>query len=66
MGHEEPEDGLDAHGDETHKLFIRAIVMLGLILVSMNLNGFLKKRNIHYLGESAVIILLGNSQPRLI
>jgi len=33
--------------------------MLSFILISMNLNGFLKKKNILYVGESAVTILIG-------
>ncbi|KAI8851182.1 Sodium/hydrogen exchanger family-domain-containing protein [Chytridium lagenaria] len=34
--------------------------MLSMVLVSMNINGFLHKKNFHYLSESAVMILLGD------
>ncbi|KAJ3413895.1 Sodium/hydrogen exchanger 8 [Chytridiales sp. JEL 0842] len=43
----------------THALFIRALLMLSMILVTMNINGFLHKIRFHYLSESAVTILLG-------
>ncbi|TPX31999.1 hypothetical protein SmJEL517_g04824 [Synchytrium microbalum] len=42
-----------------HFLFVRALLMLGLIALSMNIVGFLKKKHIHYFGESAVLILVG-------
>ncbi|ORY36452.1 hypothetical protein BCR33DRAFT_721979 [Rhizoclosmatium globosum] len=42
-----------------HALFIRALLMLSLILISMNINGFLHKIKFHYLSETAVTILLG-------
>ncbi|KAJ3095960.1 Sodium/hydrogen exchanger 8 [Physocladia obscura] len=45
--------------ESEHALFIRAILMLSLILVSMNLNGILHKIKFHYLSETAVTILLG-------
>ncbi|KAI9358899.1 Sodium/hydrogen exchanger family-domain-containing protein [Zopfochytrium polystomum] len=44
---------------ETHALFIRALLMLSMILVSMNINGLLHRLKFHYLSESAVTILLG-------
>ncbi|KAJ3288556.1 hypothetical protein HK104_008102 [Borealophlyctis nickersoniae] len=44
---------------ETHMLFIRAVLMLSLILIAMNINVFLKKRQFHYLSETSVYILLG-------
>ncbi|KAI9104953.1 Sodium/hydrogen exchanger family-domain-containing protein [Phlyctochytrium arcticum] len=59
-------DGLPSgisHGDtaaeEQHQLFIRAMLMLTLIVVAMNINVFLQKHKFHYLGETAVYILLG-------
>ncbi|TPX65983.1 hypothetical protein SpCBS45565_g04793 [Spizellomyces sp. 'palustris'] len=45
--------------EEQHQLFIRAILMLSLIAVAMNINLFLHKKKFHYLGETAVYILLG-------
>ncbi|KAI8805350.1 Cation/H+ exchanger, partial [Cladochytrium replicatum] len=45
--------------DGTHQLFMRAAVMLSLILVSMHINGFLHHKKFNYLGESAVTIILG-------
>ncbi|KAJ3066450.1 Sodium/hydrogen exchanger 8 [Podochytrium sp. JEL0797] len=42
-----------------HALFVRALLMLSLILVSMNINGFLHRIKFHYLSETAVTILLG-------
>ncbi|KAJ3110372.1 Sodium/hydrogen exchanger 9 [Phlyctochytrium bullatum] len=50
--------GVD-HSNTTHALFIRALLMLVLVLVSMNINGVLHKKNFHYLSESAVMIILG-------
>ncbi|KAJ3206834.1 Sodium/hydrogen exchanger 8, partial [Dinochytrium kinnereticum] len=47
------------HESSTHALFIRALLMLSLMLVSMNVNGVLHKKGFHYLSESAVMILLG-------
>ncbi|KAI9332229.1 Sodium/hydrogen exchanger family-domain-containing protein [Obelidium mucronatum] len=45
--------------ESEHALFIRALLMLSLILISMNINGFLHKIKFHYLSETAVTILLG-------
>lgn len=45
--------------EEQHHLFIRAVLLMTLIVVSFNVNMFLKKAQFHYLGESAVTILLG-------
>ncbi|KNC99631.1 sodium/hydrogen exchanger 3 [Spizellomyces punctatus DAOM BR117] len=45
--------------EEQHQLFVRAILMLSLIAVAMNINVFLHKKKFHYLGETAVYILLG-------
>ncbi|KAJ3033370.1 hypothetical protein HDV00_006478, partial [Rhizophlyctis rosea] len=44
---------------ETHLLFIRALVMLSLIVIAMNLNVFLKKKEFHHISETAVYIILG-------
>jgi hypothetical protein len=46
-----------------HALFIRALLMLTMILLTMNINGFLHKKKFHYLSESAVTILLGEFLP---
>ncbi|KAI8587851.1 Sodium/hydrogen exchanger family-domain-containing protein [Geranomyces variabilis] len=51
--------GTTAADHETHLLFIRAVLMLTLIAVAMNINVFLHKKKFHYLGETAVYILLG-------
>ncbi|KAJ3327623.1 Sodium/hydrogen exchanger 8 [Blyttiomyces sp. JEL0837] len=45
--------------EETHALFIRALLLLSMILITMNINGFLHKIHFHYLSETAVTILLG-------
>ncbi|KAJ3203903.1 hypothetical protein HDU82_006225, partial [Entophlyctis luteolus] len=45
--------------ESEHALFIRAILMLSLILLSMNVNGMLHKIKFHYLSETAVTIILG-------
>ncbi|KAJ1547809.1 Golgi transport complex subunit 6, partial [Cladochytrium tenue] len=45
--------------ESTHSLFIRALLLLSMILVSMNINGLLHKLKFHYLSESAVTIILG-------
>ncbi|KAI9208590.1 Sodium/hydrogen exchanger family-domain-containing protein [Polychytrium aggregatum] len=45
--------------EEQHALFIRAILLLSLIVVVMNVNLALKKAQFHYVGESAVMILTG-------
>ncbi|KAJ3127920.1 hypothetical protein HK098_005561 [Nowakowskiella sp. JEL0407] len=45
--------------EETHALFVRAVIMLVLILIAMHINGFLHYKKFHYLGESAVTIILG-------
>ncbi|KAI8842725.1 Sodium/hydrogen exchanger family-domain-containing protein [Chytriomyces cf. hyalinus JEL632] len=53
-------DPFSGHQSENeHALFIRALLMLSLILISMNINGFLHKIKFHYLSETAVTILLG-------
>jgi uncharacterized membrane protein YhaH (DUF805 family) len=56
----------DHAGEEAHKtphnehfLFIQALLMLTLILISLNINRFLHAKKFHYLSESAVMILLG-------
>ncbi|KAJ3024064.1 Sodium/hydrogen exchanger 8 [Thoreauomyces humboldtii] len=51
--------GHTAADEETHTLFVRAILMLVLIAVAMNINVFLHKKKFHYVGETAVYILLG-------
>ena len=52
-------DTAESTDHETHMLFIRALVMLSLILIAMNVNVFLKKKEFHYVSETAVYILLG-------
>ncbi|KAJ3389238.1 Sodium/hydrogen exchanger 8 [Entophlyctis sp. JEL0112] len=49
----------EAAKESEHTLFIRAILMLSLILLSMNINGMLHKIKFHYLSETAVTIILG-------
>ncbi|KAI8825323.1 Sodium/hydrogen exchanger family-domain-containing protein [Fimicolochytrium jonesii] len=44
---------------EQHTLFVRALLMLILMAVAMNINVFLHKKKFHYVGETAVYILLG-------
>ncbi|KAI8614788.1 Sodium/hydrogen exchanger family-domain-containing protein [Chytriomyces sp. MP71] len=57
MTYSDPFAGHQSEGE--HALFIRALLMLSLILVSMNINGFLHKIKFHYVSETAVTILLG-------
>ncbi|KAJ3191804.1 Sodium/hydrogen exchanger 8 [Irineochytrium annulatum] len=45
--------------EATHALFIRALLLLSMVLISMNINGFLHRMKFHYLSETAVTILLG-------
>jgi hypothetical protein len=50
------------HGEGSqHALFIRVLLMLSLILISMNVNGLLHKIKFHYVSETAVTILLGET-----
>jgi hypothetical protein len=51
--------GHDSAHNSTHATFVAAFVMLTLILAAININNILHKRNFHYLGESAVTIILG-------
>ncbi|TPX61329.1 hypothetical protein PhCBS80983_g01218 [Powellomyces hirtus] len=51
--------GHSGSDEEQHTLFVRVFLMLTLIAVAMNINVFLHKKKFHYLGETAVYILLG-------
>jgi hypothetical protein len=67
--HSHPSVGLDESivdpnnptgiGEDEHQIFISAFLMLVLILIALNINRFLHSKNIHYISETAVYIILG-------
>ncbi|RKO96515.1 Sodium/hydrogen exchanger, partial [Caulochytrium protostelioides] len=44
---------------DTHALFVRALLMLTMIAISINVNNFFRNIKFHYISETAVHILVG-------
>lgn len=45
-----------------HITFLRAMMMLGLMTIAINLGHYCKRVKFHYLGESAIFMLLGTDK----
>ncbi|KAJ3224736.1 Sodium/hydrogen exchanger 8 [Clydaea vesicula] len=52
-------DDVSGHDDSTHALYVRSIFMLILIIITINLHGFVHKIKFHYISETALTIILG-------